>query len=71
MNGLFLVPFPPVITTLDFKFIAGRIPEVLLKATVLEYLPPVVNSTEYELDEETRKKREEIEKEWNEMLNNK
>ena len=34
---------------------------------VFEYLPPVVNSTEYELDEETRKKREEIEKEWNEI----
>ncbi len=34
---------------------------------VFEYLPPVVNSTEYELDEETRKKREQIEKEWNEI----
>ena len=38
---------------------------------VFEYLPPVVNSTEYELDEETRKKREQIEKEWNELKNNK
>lgn len=34
---------------------------------VFEYLPPVVNSTEYELDEETRKKREQIEKEFKEM----
>lgn len=34
---------------------------------VLEYIPPVVNFTEYELDEETRKKREEIEKEWDEI----
>ena len=34
---------------------------------VFEYLPPVVNSTEYELDEETKKKREQIEKEWNEI----
>jgi len=34
---------------------------------VFEYIPPVVNSTEYELDEETRKKREEIEKEFEEM----
>ena len=32
---------------------------------VFEYLPPVVNSTEYELDEKTRKRREQIEKEWN------
>ena len=38
---------------------------------VFEYLPPVVNSTEYELDEETRKKREQIEKEWNEKQKNK
>ncbi len=38
---------------------------------VFEYLPPVVNSTEYELDEESRKKREQIEKEWNELKNNK
>ena len=38
---------------------------------VFEYLPPVVNSTEYELDKETRKKREQIEKEWNELKNNK
>lgn len=34
---------------------------------VFEYLPPVVNSTEYELDEETRKKRKQIEKEWNDI----
>lgn len=34
---------------------------------VFEYIPPVVNSTEYELDEETRKKREQIEKEWNDI----
>lgn len=38
---------------------------------VFEYLPPVVNSTEYELDEESKKKREQIEKEWNELKNNK
>jgi len=38
---------------------------------VFEYLPPVVNSTEYELDEETRKRREQIEKEWNEIQKNK
>ena len=37
---------------------------------VFEYLPPVVESTEYELDEETRKKREQIEKEWNEIQKN-
>lgn len=34
---------------------------------VFEYIPPVVNSTEYRFDEETRKKREQIEKEWNEI----
>lgn len=33
---------------------------------VFEYIPPVVNSTEYELDEES-KKREQIEKEWNDI----
>jgi len=27
---------------------------------VFEYIPPVVNSTEYELDEETRKRREKL-----------
>ena len=34
---------------------------------VFEYIPPVVNSTEYELDEESKKKREQIEKEFEEM----
>ena len=34
---------------------------------IFEYIPPVVTSTEYELDEERRKKREQIEKEWNEI----
>ena len=37
---------------------------------VFEYLPTVVNSNEYCLDEETRKKREQIEKEWNEIISN-
>ena len=34
---------------------------------VFEYIPPVVNSTEYELDEKFRKKREQMKKEFEEM----
>ena len=32
---------------------------------------PAASETEYELDEETRKRREQIEKEWNEIQKNK